>query len=121
VVEALFATGERLRAGIEAAVRKHGLERYFQVAGKAPNLVYVTRDREGKPSQTFRTLFLQETIERGLLLPSLVVSFSHGDEEIDRTVEAIDEALVVYARALEEGVEMHLRGRPVQPVYRRFN
>jgi glutamate-1-semialdehyde 2,1-aminomutase len=121
VVEGLHERGERLRRGIESVVRDLGLEAYFQVAGKAPNLVYVTRECEGKPSPAFRTLFLQETIERGFIMPSLVVSFSHGDEEIDRTVEAIREALVVYAKALEEGIERHLQGRSVQPVYRRFN
>jgi glutamate-1-semialdehyde 2,1-aminomutase len=121
VVEGLYARGERLRAGIEAAARQAGVEDRFQVAGKAPNLVYVTRDQEGAPSQAFRTLFLQETIERGFILPSLVVSHSHGEDEIDRTVEAAAEALVVYRAALEDGVERHLRGRPVQPVYRRYN
>jgi glutamate-1-semialdehyde 2,1-aminomutase len=121
VVEALHAKGERLRRGIEAVAREHGLEDLFQVVGKPANLVYATCDHAGKPSQEFRTLFLQETIERGLLLPSLVVSFSHGNEEIDRTVEAVGEALDVYAKALDDGVEKHLRGRSVQPVYRRFN
>jgi glutamate-1-semialdehyde 2,1-aminomutase len=121
VVEALYARGERLRSGVEAAARELGLEDFFQVAGKAPNLVYVTRDENGVPSQAFRTLFLQETIQRGFLMPSLVVSFSHGQREIDHTVEAISDALTVYRKALYEGVDKHLRGRPVQPVYRRFN
>jgi glutamate-1-semialdehyde 2,1-aminomutase len=121
VVEALRMAGERLRSGVEAVAQEHGVEAHFQVVGKPANLVYATRDQEGKPSQAFRTLFLQETIERGLLLPSLVVSFSHAEEEIDRTVEAIGEALGVYAKALESGVEKYLHGRPVQPVYRRFN
>lgn len=121
VVEALYAKGERLRAGVEAVAAELGLQDRFKVLGKAPNLVYATLDAEGRPSQPFRTLFLQETIERGFLLPSLVVSFSHRNEDIDRTVEAVAEALYVYRNALEDGVERHLRGRPVQPVYRRRN
>jgi glutamate-1-semialdehyde 2,1-aminomutase len=64
---------------------------------------------------------LQETIRRGVLMPSLVVSYSHSDEDIDRTVEAVDGALRIYRRALEDGVEHHLVGRPSQMVYRRFN
>ena len=40
----------------------------------------------------------------------------------DRTrIEAVDGALAVYARALEEGAEKYLVGRPSQIVYRRFN
>jgi glutamate-1-semialdehyde 2,1-aminomutase len=36
-------------------------------------------------------------------------------------VERIGEALAVYKRALEDGVEHFLPGRPVQPVMRRLN
>ena len=38
---------------------------------------------------------------------------------IDRTIDAVDGALAVYARALDAGtVEGLLVGRPVQPVFR---
>jgi glutamate-1-semialdehyde 2,1-aminomutase len=54
-------------------------------------------------------------------MPSLVVSFSHTDNDIDRTVEGIGEALWTYRKALNEGIEKYLVGRPVKPVFRRFN
>ena len=53
-------------------------------------------------------------------MPSLVVSYSHGDDDIDLTVEAIDGALAVYRQALDDGVERYLVGRPSQIVYRRL-
>ena len=89
--------------------------------GRACDLVYAARDAEGKPSQAFRTLVLQETIRRGILMPSLVVSYSHADDDIDRTIEAVRGALSVYRRALDGGVERFLAGRPVQPVFRTRN
>ncbi|NUM47111.1 MAG: glutamate-1-semialdehyde 2,1-aminomutase, partial [Anaerolineales bacterium] len=52
---------------------------------------------------------------------SLVVSYSHSDEDIDRTVEAFGGALGVYRRALEDGVEKYLVGRPSNVVFRKFN
>ena len=85
------------------------------------NLVYSTLDADGQPSQSFRTLFLQETIRRGVLMPSLVVSYSHADADIDRTIEAIDGALDVYAKALVDGPERFLVGPPSRHVFdRRF-
>jgi glutamate-1-semialdehyde 2,1-aminomutase len=33
-------------------------------------------------------------------------------------VEAIHEALAIYRKALDEGVEKYLKGRAVKPVYR---
>lgn len=120
VVECLWQKGERLAAGVNKAIAENHLQTYFQLIGKPCNLLYVTRDREENRSQEFRALFLQETIKRGLLMPSLVVSYSHTDADIDRTVEAVSEALTVYARALAEGVEKYLVGRPVKPVFRKY-
>jgi glutamate-1-semialdehyde 2,1-aminomutase len=121
VVEHLHRAGDRLRKGINQAIQAQGVEGCFEVLGKAPNLVYATRDRDKNPSQVYRALFLQETIQRGLLAPSLVVSYSHSDEDIDRSIEAIGEALGVYRKALEDGAEKYLAGRPVKPVFRKFN
>jgi glutamate-1-semialdehyde 2,1-aminomutase len=121
VVEHLYRQGARLRTGAEAAIARHGLASHVRVVGRPCCLLFATLDRDGKPSQAFRTLLLQETIKRGVLMPSLVVSYSHTDADIDATVEAIDGALAVYALALEDGPERHLVGRPSQVVYRRFN
>ena len=63
---------------------------------------------------------MQETIRRGVIAPSLVVSYRHADDDIDRTVEAIDGALHVYRRALEDGPDNYLIGRPTRPVFRRY-
>lgn len=118
VIAHLDRQGRRLREGIEQQIARHGLEGHFLVIGKPCALVYATRDQDKKDSQAFRALFLQETIKRGLLMPSLIVSYSHSDEDIDRTVEAIGGALEVYRQALEHGVERFLVGRPVKPVFR---
>ena len=90
------------------------------LGGRPCNLVFGTLDADGQRSQPFRTLFLQELISRGIIGPSFVVSAALSDEDIDRTVAAVDLALGVYARALGDGIDGHLRGRPVKPVFRPF-
>ena len=121
VIETIWRQGKALRDGIEQVVHEHGLEEYVQVVGKPCCLVYATRDGQGQPSQAFRSSFLQETIRRGVLMTTLLVSYTHSDEDIERTIEAVDGALAVYSRALEEGPEKYLVGRPSQIVYRRYN
>lgn len=121
VPEFLHQQGTRLATGVTKVVGELGLQEHFGVLGRPCNLIYFTRDADKQPSQPFRTLFLQETMKRGLLMPSLVVSYSHSDQDIDRTVEAIGESLLVYRRALEEGVDKFLVGRPVKPAVRRYN
>jgi glutamate-1-semialdehyde 2,1-aminomutase len=121
VVEHLYRQGERLRAGIKACIMRHGITGQFEVLGRAPNLIYATKDADGRGSQGFRTLFLQEMIRGGIIAPSFVVSFSHSDEVIDHTIEIVDRALAIYSRALTEGLEKYLLGPTVKPVNRRFN
>lgn len=118
VVEVLYRQGKRLADGINRAIGEHQLHGHFELLGKHCNMVYATRDENKKDSQAFRTLFLQETIKRGLILPSLVVSFAHSDADIDRSVEAIAEALLVYKNALSDGIGKYLVGRPVKPAIR---
>ena len=60
-------------------------------------------------------------IRRGVLAPSFVVSYSHCDRDIDITIAAAAEALLVYRKALEDGVEHYLIGPPVKPVMRPYS
>jgi glutamate-1-semialdehyde 2,1-aminomutase len=121
VIEHMDRQGQRLAKEITEAVAAHDLQGYVGVLGKPCNLVYFTRDAEQKDSQAYRALFMQELIRRGVLAPSLVVSYAHTDTDIDRTVAAVDGALDIYRQALERGVEHYLVGRPVKPVYRKYN
>jgi len=121
VIKHLYHQGERLAKGILQSVQEHHLEDYFGVLGKPCNLLYFTRDLEKQPSQPMRTLFLQEIIKHGIIAPSLVVSYSHTDEDIDHTIDAINEALYVYRKALDEGYDKYLVGRPVKPAVRKYN
>ncbi len=121
VIEHLYRQGARLRQQAEEVIRGQGLTDFVQILGKPCCLSYATLGLDGLPSQAFRTLFLQETIRRGVLMPSLVVSYSHTDQDIDLTVAAIEGALAVYRQALDQGVERYLVGRPSQTVYRRYN
>lgn len=120
VIAHLHRQGERLRTGINKVIANLKLDGYFEILGRNCNLVFATRDPEKKPSQAFRTLFMQEMVKRGFLAPSLVVSYSHSEADIDKTIEATGEALVVYKKALDEGAEKYLIGRPVKPVMRKF-
>jgi glutamate-1-semialdehyde 2,1-aminomutase len=118
ISERLHQIGAELRRGVEDVVADAGLSSYFQLRGRDCNLVYVARDAFGQPSQAFRTLVLQEFVDRGILAPSFVVCAAHDPASIQQVVEAVAELMPVYQRALESGVEQVLRGRPVRPAIR---
>ncbi|MGY1831193.1 glutamate-1-semialdehyde 2,1-aminomutase [Geodermatophilus sp. SYSU D01180] len=121
VVAVMERQGRRLADGANAAAAALGVADAFGVVGRPSCQVFVTRDADGRPSQEFRTLFLQEMLQRGVLGQSFVISAAHTDDDVDRTVEAVGESLTVYAKALAAGsTEGLLRGRPVAPALRRY-
>ncbi len=121
VVDHLWQYGARLMTGLEDLARDAGVEHSFQLQGNAISMNYVTLDAAGAGSLPLRTLFSQEMIRAGVLMPWIAQSFSHGDAELNLTLEAARKALAVYAKALESGVERFLAGPAIKPVFRQFN
>jgi len=117
----LWRYGKRLRDGMDQVATRHGLSRYFRMDGPAISLNYLTRDRDGALSLPLRTLFAQELMKRGVMMPWVAISQSHGDGELAETLDAVDGALGVYAQALDSGVDKYLQGPAIRPVFRTHN
>jgi glutamate-1-semialdehyde 2,1-aminomutase len=118
VVGTLRRNGELLAERVRAAAQAADVAEHVVLLGAPCNLVHATLDADGQRSQAFRTLFLAELLERGVIAPSFVVSAALSRDDIDHTADAVYEAGVVYRKALDQGVELHLRGRPVKPALR---
>jgi len=121
VIERMNEQGEKLEKALMKASKELNLKDYFSVVGPPVCSVFLTKDQDKEPSQLFRTLYLQETLKRGVLMPSSVISFAHSDKDIEETGEKVFEALQVYKKALNEGIEKYLVGRPVKPTFRKYS
>jgi len=121
VPEALWAYGARLRDGIADVAASHGLSDHVLTEGPAILLNYVTRDADGAASLPMRTLLAQEMLKRGVMIPWIGICQSHGDAELELTLDALDGALAVYRSALDGGVDNFLEGPAVKPVFRSHN
>jgi glutamate-1-semialdehyde 2,1-aminomutase len=121
VVGAMERQGAKLAAAVNELSIKRGLGDHVCVIGRPSCQIFTTRDHTGQPSQEFRTLFLQELLLHGVLGQSFVISAAHTDDDLAQTIEAVDAALRVYERALEQGTTAGLlHGRPVAPALREF-
>lgn len=118
IADRLHRIGADLRRRVDAVVAEAGMSDHFRVRGRDCNLIFATLDAEGRPSQALRTLTLQTFLEHGVLAPSFVVSAAHDDAALDQTAEAVRALMPRYRRALEDGVETVLEGRPVRPAIR---
>lgn len=117
----IWAYGAKLKAGLAEVAGRHGLQDHVFMEGPAVALNYVTRDASGAPSLPMRTLFSQEMLKRGVMMPWLAISQAHGDAELATTLDAFDGALGVYKQALDAGVETQLNGPAIKPVFRTHN
>lgn len=117
----MIRQGTKLRDGLRQAITRHGMSDYLPISGRPQLLLFGTLDQQRKPSQPFRTLFMQELLRQGIVAPNFVINAAHSDEDIQRTIEVVDKAAEIYARALSEGIEKYLVGRPVKPVFRKMN
>jgi glutamate-1-semialdehyde 2,1-aminomutase len=117
----LWTYGARLRDGLTGVAKECGVQDHFVMDGPAICLNYLTKDKQGALSTKLRTLFSQEMIRAGVLMPWVAVSYAHGDRELDITLTAARNALNVYASALEDGIEQFLTGPEIKPVFRKHN
>lgn len=121
VIAHLWDYGNKLIALMQKKSDEHGLNRSFKVGGFGCSPYYLTMDAQGAVSLELRTLFSQEMIRNGVLMPWIALSSSHGDEEMLITERALDATLTVYRKALDEGVEKYLVGPTIKPVFRKHN
>ncbi len=117
----LWAYGAKLRDGWADIAMRHGLTAHLVTEGPAIALNFVTYDADGNPSPAMRTLFAQEMLRRGVMMPWISFSLAHGEAELALTLDALDGAMAVYRQALENGVSDLLEGAPVKPVFRSYN
>jgi len=84
--------------------------------------VWTFSDEKKQISAGYRTLFLQEMIRRGILFQGFFTpTFSHTPEDINYFINAFEESIVVYKKALlSEGLEKYLVGEPCKPVFRKY-
>lgn len=121
VISHLWQYGAELVSVFNRVAADHGLQQYMRAAGPAANPYYATVDAQGAPWFALRTLFAQEMVRQGVLMPWMAVAYRHGEMELHRTEAALQEAMSVCARGVAEGVEKYLQGPAIKPVFRRYN
>ena len=121
VPDRLWASGRRLVDGMNAIAADLDIRESFYVEGPSCSPAFICKDASGAVSMAHRTLFMQEMIKRGVLMPWIALCYEHSDADIDRAIAATGESLTIYKKALTDGAEAYLVGRPVKPVFRKFN
>ena len=117
----LWEYGKSLREGLIGVAKKLSIDDYFLMEGPDICLNYVLLDANGSISLPLRTLFAQEMVRHGVLMPWIAISLAHGNTKLEITLTAAEEALKVVSKALENDVENFLDGHAIKPVFRKNN
>lgn len=121
VIEKYWEYGSKLKTGMNQIAQEMNLLSYFYVEGYPCSLNYITKDGDGKVSLDFRTLFAQELIKNGILMPYIALCQAHGVKELEITLNAVRRSLITYKNALADGIDKYLEGPSIKPVFRKNN
>ena len=121
VTDQIWQMGRKLVNGLKDISREYSLQDYFYIQGADCSPNFVVCDQNKKPSNEDRTVFCQEMIRKGILMPYIAIAYEHTEKVIDETLEAARHAIKTYSDSLNGNVNQFLMGNVIKPVFRRFN
>ncbi len=121
VIEHNHHLGKLLIGGLKKVISDKGLDNNIGIGGTHWFSYAVFKDEKGNASNAFKTLVLQEMIQRGILYQgAFVPCFSHTEEDVKYFITAFSESCEVFKMALQNGVGKYLIGPEVKPVFRKY-
>lgn len=121
VISHLWTQGTKLKNGYNNLAKKYEIEKYTQCTGMPVHNQFEFKYSNGEIWYELKSLFLQETIKRGILFSGVNnICLSHSDKDIETTLKAIEEAFTILKKAIvEEKVESLLQGKALKPIFKR--
>ncbi|MBI5643146.1 MAG: aminotransferase class III-fold pyridoxal phosphate-dependent enzyme [Deltaproteobacteria bacterium] len=118
VLDHIWSMGEILHKEINSFAEEEGVN--FRISGKPPRAGLSIKNSKGEDDLLLKSIFLQETIKRGVLFGGPVfISYSHGSADIEKTIDASCAAIEKLKEAEESGnPASFLEGEPVGVVFR---
>ena len=117
----IYGNMEKLVQGANALIHNHGLDKFVKFSGPAPCPNVIFHPNTDVNPVELRTLFLQELVKMGVLMPWVSISYSHTEDDLKHTLEAMSVALEACRRGVDTGIRPYLSGELVKPVFRKYN
>ncbi len=122
VTEHIWELGGRLVTGVRELASSERVADYVRIIGFDCNPQILCTRADGAVWPALSTVFHEELISWGILIPWISVTSAHGDQELEETLNAIQHGMRRVRRALDEGsIETWPAGCPPKPVFRPFN
>lgn len=120
-IEKNWRYGKELQNLVQELICEFGLESTIKISGPACSPVYSTFEKDNSPSLGMKTLFMQEMISNGVLMPWIAIAHRHGSLELEKTEFALRKTFKILQMARDQGFEKFLVGPIVKPILRKSN
>jgi glutamate-1-semialdehyde aminotransferase len=119
VIDHLARIGQRLLDGLNQLIAELSMD-YVTISGYPFRTLINFAPSVGNPPE-MKTLAQQELLRRGILWSGIhTLCYAHTEEDIDYTLAAYSEVLLILKRAVETGnVRSWLKGEILEPVFRK--
>lgn len=122
VNEHVWKLGKELVQEVRQLASSHGVEAHVRVIGFDCNPQILCTRADGTFWPELHTSLHEALISWGILIPWISITYSHGNDELSQTLEALDHAMGKVSRVLNENaVASSFEGDTVRPVFRPFN
>jgi glutamate-1-semialdehyde 2,1-aminomutase len=121
VIDHIWEYGKKLMDEMNSIAYDFGISEYFHVEGYPCSPNYIVKDTNLINSFEFRTLFAQEMVKNGVLMPYIAISFAHQSIQLDQTLSAVKSSLKIVLKGLDDGIEHYLQSPVIKPVFRKYN
>jgi len=102
VVEHIWEMGKRFKEGFNNIAKELNVN--VECLGFPPRLNLIYKDAAGNASTEMKSFFLQETIKREILIGNVIFfNYSHTVEDIEKTLTACKESLLLMKKGLAQG------------------
>ena len=118
----LWKVGKVLKDGFNQLAETHNLEEFMQCIGYPCRSIIAFNGRGKYNELELKSILQQELVRRGVLWAAYhAISWSHTIAEINLTLEAYDESMLVVKNIITKGgrVKDHIEGSTITPVFRK--
>lgn len=121
VIKKNWKTGLELFESMNHISRSMKMEDYFKVKGIVCSPYYEVRNENKQLDTRMRTLFMQEMLKNGVLMPWISICYRHDKKILEKTKIATEKSIFVLKKAIKNGVNRYLKGDAIKAVFRKFN
>ena len=116
VNRAIWAKGQYLQEGFRKLAKD--IDVPIDLKGYPCRMSLEYTDYEGKRDWLYNSIFMQESVKRGVLLGwNVFPCYTHTQEDLDFTLNVFEDAMKVYREALRSGhPETYMEGKPLKIV-----